>query len=150
MLAAMTLGGCGGGRMSLDPTEWFGSSGDSRATTGAEGGFTVTRGNVEIETTRPVSPSDLVGADGQCQGGATAGRPLMLSMTECELVATAGVPEQVNLGGETGERRVVLTYSKGDYPGIYTFVGGRLKIIERVAPPKPEPRRRAPKKQQRT
>jgi hypothetical protein len=69
-------------------------------------------------------------------------------MTECEVVASAGVPEQTNIGASAGgERRVVLTYTKGDHPGIYTFVSGRLKIIERLpTATKPQPRRRAPKK----
>jgi len=155
-VAAMALGGCGSSRINLDPTEWFSGFGaGTRSSAGAEGGFTVTRGAAEAQATRAITPSDLVGPDGQCQGApepAAVPRGVGLSMTECELVATAGVPEQINIGAsEGGDRRAVLTYGKGDHPGIYTFVSGRLKIIERVAaPPRPEPRRRAPKKQQRT
>jgi hypothetical protein len=155
-VVALTLGGCGGSRLSFDPTEWFsGSSSEPSGTAGSEGGFTVFRGSAEAPVTRAITAADLVGADGRCEGGSpggTAPRAVGLTMTECELVTVAGVPEQVNIGaGEGGGRRAVLTYGKGDHPGIYTFVSGRLKIIERLpTPPKPEPRRRAPaKKQQR-
>jgi hypothetical protein len=147
---AAVLAGCGGTRLDLDPSDWF-TRGDSRQVTGGEGGFTVSRGATETGP-RAVTASDLVGPDGRCEGvaaeAAAAPRAVALTMTECELVAAAGAPEQVNLGAsETGERRAVLTYTKGDHPGIYTFVSGRLKIIERApTPAKPEPRRRAPKK----
>jgi hypothetical protein len=150
---ALTLGGCGSARIPLDPTEWFARSGsDSRPVTGAEGGFTVTRGGSEEPVQRAVSASDLIGPDGQCAGVSSepsaTPRGVGLAMTECELVAVAGVPDQVNVGTDAGDRRVVLTYSKGEHPGIYAFVGGRLKIIERLpTPPKPEPRRRAPRQQ---
>jgi hypothetical protein len=147
-VVAVTLGGCGSARIALDPGEWFPKSDDSRAVTGAEGGFTVTRGGSEEPVRRAVTASDLVGPDGRCEGAATAPRGVGLAMTECELVSVAGVPDQINVGTDAGDRRVVLTYNKGDHPGIYTFVGGRLKIIERLpAPPKPEPRRRAPRQQ---
>ena len=151
-VVAMTLGGCGSGRIGFDPTGWF-SSPDSRPTSGAEGGFTVFRGGAEGPTLRAVTASDLVGPDGRCEGvsaepaSAPPARGIGLTITECELVSVAGAPEQVNLGAsESGDRRVVLTYTKGDHPGIYTFVSGRLKIIERApTPARPEPRRRSPK-----
>ena len=155
-VVAMTLGGCGSSRINLDPTEWFsGPSSGSRPVTGTETGFTVFRGSAEAPALRAVTASDLVGPDGGCEGvaaesaSAPAPRGIGLTMTECELVAIAGAPEQVNLGAsESGDRRAVLTYTKGGHPGIYTFVSGRLKIIERApTPPRPEPRRRAPKRQ---
>jgi hypothetical protein len=150
---ATMLGGCGSNLTldDLNPNQWFQTS--ESTSTGAEGGFTVTRGPSEAATLAPAAAADFVGADGRCQGGSaepgTAARPVMLTMTECELVAAAGVPEQVNIGADAGgERRAVLTYGPGDHPGIYTFVAGRLKVIERLpAAAKPEPRRRAPKKQ---
>lgn len=155
-VVAMMLGGCGSGRVSLDPGNWFsGSASDSRPVTGEETGFTVSRGPAEGASARAVTGSDLVGADGRCEGvsaespAAAPGRGIGLTMTECELVAVAGAPEQVNIGGsDGGERRAVLTYTKGDNAGIYTFMSGRLKIIERLpTPPKPEPRRRRQQKQ---
>jgi hypothetical protein len=156
LTAAVVLGGCSGGR-SLNPTTWFGegSGSDSRPVTGEETGFTVSRGESQALVTRAVTASDLVGPDGQCAGvsadpsSAPPARGVALSMTECEMVAVAGVPEQVNIGaGEGTDRRAVLTYTKGDNAGIYTFVSGRLKIIERLpTPPKPERRRGRPQKQ---
>jgi len=154
-VAALALGGCGSSR-SLNPTTWFeGSGSDSRPVTGEETGFTVSRGESGAAATRAVTASDLVGPDGQCAGvsadpsSARPARGIALSMTECEMVAVAGVPEQVNVGaGEGTDRRAVLTYTKGDNAGIYTFVSGRLKIIERLpTPPKPERRRGRPQKQ---
>jgi hypothetical protein len=154
-VAVTTLGGCA--RISSDPSNWFSSNADSStpAVTGEEGGFTVSRGPVEAPATRAVTGSDLVGPDGRCEGVPAAppeglpARGIGLAMTECELVSVAGAPEQVNLSAnEGGERRAVLTYTKGDHLGIYTFVSGRLKIIERLpTPAKPEPRRRRPRKQ---
>ena len=148
-VAAVALAGCGSGR-SLNPTTWFESSTpDSRASSGEEGGFTVSRGASEAPVARAVTASDLVGADGQCAGVSAPPARIGLTMTECEMVAVAGVPEQVNLGAaENGDRRAVLTYAKGDNAGIYTFVSGRLKVIERLpTPPKPERRRSRPQKQ---
>jgi hypothetical protein len=154
-VAVVMLGGCA--RISTDPSNWFSSDSSSStpAVSGEEGGFTVSRGPVEAPTARAVTGSDLVGPDGRCEGVPAAppeGSPVRgigLTMTECELVSAAGTPEQVNLGAnENGERRATLTYTKGDHPGIYTFVSGRLKVIERLpTPSKPEPRRRRPRKQ---
>ena len=71
---------------------------------------------------------------------------IALGMTECQAVQRAGSPNNVAIGaGDRGERKVVLTYLSGPWPGIYTFNDGRLKIIER-APEQPKPAKTAPKK----
>ena len=71
---------------------------------------------------------------------------IALGMTECQAVQRAGSPEQVAISaGEQGDRKVVLTYLSGPWPGIYTFNDGRLKVIER-APEQPKPAKAAPKK----
>jgi hypothetical protein len=148
---AVTLGGCGGFR--VNPSEWFAKTdNDSRPVSGAEGGFTVTRGGFDEPVRRAVTASDLVGPDGRCETvsaeSAAIPRGVGLTMTECELVTVAGAPDNVNVGTDGGDRRVVMTYGKGEHPGVYTFVAGRLKIIDRLpAPPKPEPRRRTPRQQ---
>jgi hypothetical protein len=172
-LITVMLGGCGSSRFDLDPTGWFSNSSPSTDSTGAEGGFTVFKGSAEAPTLRAVTPADLVGPDGRCEGAPAAPAPasptasagatastsasgsapavpapggIGLTMTECQLVAVAGAPEQINIGAESGNRRAVLTYTKGDHPGIYTFVSGRLKVIERAPEPaKPERRRRTKK-----
>jgi hypothetical protein len=69
-----------------------------------------------------------------------------LGMTECQAVQRAGSPNNIGISaGEKGERKVVLTYLSGPWPGIYTFNDGRLKVIER-APEQPKPAKAAPKK----
>jgi hypothetical protein len=62
-----------------------------------------------------------------------------LGMSECQAVRRAGLPSNVSIGAsDKGERRTVLTYLGGTWPGIYTFDGGRLKEIARAPePPKP-------------
>ncbi len=74
-----------------------------------------------------------------------------LGMTECQTVQRAGQPGTVNINaGDKGERRVVLTYLSGPWPGIYHFADGRLKEIDRApqppAPAKPPPKKKAAKK----
>lgn len=71
---------------------------------------------------------------------------IALGMTECQAVQRAGSPNNVSIGaGEKGERKVVLTYLSGPWPGIYTFSDGRLKVIDR-APEQPKPAKATPKK----
>jgi hypothetical protein len=148
-LAMLALGGCSSVRNSFDEISQSGLFHSSSSST-SDGGFTVKRGG-EMTTLPAATASDFVGGNGQCQGapgeGAATPRGVILTMTECELVAVAGPPDQTNVGAdEAGDRRTVLTYTKGDHPGIYTFASGRLKIIERLpTAQKPEPRRRAPK-----
>jgi hypothetical protein len=93
-----------------------------------------------------VTPADLVGPDGACSPGDAppAERAISLEMTECDVVRLAGTPERVDIrANPANERLVVLTYSRGQRPGIYEFVGGRLKVIER-APEPARPQRMAP------
>jgi len=64
---------------------------------------------------------------------------IALGMTECQVVQRAGNPNNAVINsGEKGERKVVLTYLGGPWPGIYTFTGGRLNIVDR-APEQPKP-----------
>jgi hypothetical protein len=63
---------------------------------------------------------------------------IVLQMTECDVVRRAGLAEKVDLGtGERGERMVVLTFTRGPWPGIYRFAGGRLYSMERLSGPAP-------------
>jgi hypothetical protein len=72
---------------------------------------------------------------------------IALAMSECDTVRRAGTPANVSIGaGDNNERRVVLTYLSGPWPGIYTFSSGRLKEIS-AAPVQPKPAAKpAPKK----
>jgi hypothetical protein len=69
-----------------------------------------------------------------------------LGMSECDVVRRAGLANNVNVGGgDKGERKVVLTYLTGPWPGIYTFGDGRLREVNR-APEPPAPPKAPPKK----
>jgi hypothetical protein len=125
--------------------------------------------NVSIETPplsqdKPVTPDELVAADGGCpgMGGAganaladgAAGSPppsttgtVALGHTECDVVRGIGAPDNVSLSNNPrGDRVAVVSYSRGQRAGIYTFTAGRLTSIER-APEAAAPARGAkPKK----
>lgn len=88
------------------------------------------------------SPADDLGGlqpEGTGGGSAAVTGGIALGMTECQAVRRAGQPSEVSIGtAEGGERKVVLSYLSGAWPGIYTFQSGRLKIIDAApAPPKP-------------
>jgi hypothetical protein len=71
---------------------------------------------------------------------------IALGMTECQVVRRAGAPSNVSVGAnEKGERKVVLSYLQGNWPGIYQFESGRLKTID-AAPVPDKPVKPAPKK----
>jgi len=71
---------------------------------------------------------------------------IALGMTECQAVRRAGQPSNVAISASnSGERKVVLTYQSGTWPGIYTFNAGRLKTVERV-PGQEKPKAPAKKK----
>ena len=72
---------------------------------------------------------------------------IALGMTECEAVQRAGIPGNVAISaGARGERKVVLTYLSGVWPGIYHFADGRLKEINRAPAPPEQPKAPAKKK----
>jgi hypothetical protein len=116
------------------------------------------------ESSKPVTPADLVDGNGYCAGmtapptptqtsesGADpaastipaaplSGRNVALQMTECEVIQAQGRPAEIqSAANERGERMVTMTYMTPERP-IYRFVAGRLATIERGAePPPPEP-----------
>jgi hypothetical protein len=128
--------------------------------------------NVSIETPpltpdKPVTPEDLVSADGVCPGMAppagpaganaladgAAGAPaptttgtVALGHTECDVVRGIGAPDSVNLSNNPrGDRVAVVNYSRGQRAGIYTFTAGRLSSIERGPEPVGQPKMAKPK-----
>jgi hypothetical protein len=120
--------------------------------------------NVSIETPpltpdKPVTPDDLISADGLCPGMAPPAGPanalsegaaaapkstsgvVALGHTECDVARGAGAPDSVNLStSPRGDRVAVMTYSRGPRAGVYTFTSGRLTSVERGADPAPEPK----------
>jgi hypothetical protein len=163
ILLAPLLGGCSGmsagdmfksDLLSKD-ADWFSRS-----------GRTIIK-NVSIETPpltpdQPVSPNDLISADGGCPGmpprdasaladGAAAVAPatgvVALGHTECDVARGAGAPDSVNIGSNPrGDRVATLTYSRGPRAGIYTFTAGRLTMVEGTPAPPPQPARAAKKR----
>jgi hypothetical protein len=163
-ITAPLLAGCSGTPEFLSrDADWFSRSGR------------VFTKNISIETPpltpdKPVTPEDLISADGMCPGmgpppapadaatgpGGQAAGPapvaqggtVALGHTECDVARGAGAPDNVSLSNnERGQRVAVLTYARGPRAGIYTFTAGRLSSIERAPEPvaeKKPPRKRAP------
>lgn len=116
--------------------------------------------NFTLGPTGPVGPEELINADGSCAPAAAeapaaaptgaqadaapatpaagdAAPPVLggvaLGMTECQVARRAGTPSNVAIGaGDNNERKVVLTYLGGPWPGVYTFASGRLKVVDEV------------------
>lgn len=81
-------------------------------------------------------PPDRLQPDG-LTGGAFMPRVtggVALGMTECQVVRRAGAPSNVTVTAGSvdgkGERKAVLTYDGGSWPGVYRFASGRLQVIE--------------------
>ena len=100
----------------------------------------------------PVTPADLVDANGSCGGTAASGEgvpmipaAIALEMSECDVVKRAGIAEKVEIGtNERRERTATLTYLQGQRPGIYHFTAGRLAAMELAPEPvSPRPARTA-------
>jgi hypothetical protein len=110
--------------------------------------------NYKSMTLPPVTPADLVDANGSCAGAAAMasgeGVPMIpaaiaLEMSECDVVKRAGIAEKVDIGtNDRFERTATLTYIKGQRPGIYKFTAGRLASME-LAPEAPGPAKPAKK-----
>jgi hypothetical protein len=129
------------------------------------------KGNqARAKTTRAITQADLMNQDGSCaletppaatdgvaSNSPTANDPLAgsgplpalaggvgLGMTECQVVQRTGFPDTFNIGAEGTERIATLTVTRGSWPGLYRFRGGRLVSIERIDVPAPaKPTRQA-------
>jgi len=160
VVAAASLGGCGSmdlPDMKVSNMEFFPNR--AQIFKSQEWGSGASKAAPDFISSRPVSPEDYVDAAGHCVAqaqpagvavGTVAGDlgtattapsvpgGVALGMTECQVVSHAGQPGQVDIGAyDSGERKVVLTYTNGPWPGIYTFSAGRLKVVDRVAQPEP-------------
>ena len=135
---------------------------------GRRGGYTYAQLD-EAKQERPITPNDLVDANGACPAfAASAGAPgspgaspdtadatsrvaggVGIGMSECDVVSRVGQPSAVSLSrNPRGDRTAILTFSGGPRPGVYRFVGGRLTEMDRVdepAPPAP-PAKKKPAK----
>ena len=87
--------------------------------------------NFQAGPAAPGSPPPPGPAEGAASGPVRTG--VGLGMSECDVVRALGVTDRIELSSnERGERSLVLTYPKGNRPGVYRFVAGRLTSIERV------------------
>lgn len=105
---------------------------------------------------RPVTPADLVDAQGVCAAAAApaaadgeAVQPMSsvgLFMTECQVVQRLGTPQVTDISRTArGEREVTMTFFSAAHAGLYRFISGRLKSIER-APGAAEPENKRSKR----
>jgi len=177
-LMALAVGGCGSLNSMSDTLKsdagWFSKPVSSLLTREDGSGSMATAKNFSLGPSGPVSPEDLVNPDGSCaaaapetaaaapqaSAGGVAAAPVgsegqifggvALGMSECQVVRRAGVPSNVAMSAENNERQVVLTYASGNWPGVYTFASGRLKVVDAlpeaqkpkpVAKKKPAPKR---------
>lgn len=109
-------------------------------------------------STRAITQNDLLNQDGSCAmqastdgvappstdaDAALAGQGALppvqggvgLGMTECQVMQRTGAPDTFNISAEGTERLATLTVTRGSWPGLYRFRGGRLVSIEQVAVP---------------
>jgi len=148
LLATTALAGCGGSMDSFTDVRFFPNAGN--AFSPRDWGRPPTA--AEISLTAKTTPEDYVDANGACvsapaaaaESTAPGANPAPVSaggvglgMTECQVVQRAGQPNSVDIGAENNARKAVLTYAGGTWPGIYTFVDGRLKVVDRIAAPEP-------------
>lgn len=105
---------------------------------------------------RVITQNDLINQDGSCAAPATDGAApgadadaalagqgelpqvqggVALGMTECEVLQRTGAPDTFNISAEGTDRVTTLTVTRGSWPGLYRFRGGRLVSIEQVAVP---------------
>jgi hypothetical protein len=130
---------------------------------GSKSGYTYSQLG-EARQDRRITANDLVDANGACPtpappeqtqsapgnpGASPAASPgaasllgggVAIGMSECDVVSRVGQPTTVNLGqSPNGDRATVLTFASGPRPGVYRFVGGRLKEMDRVDEPPPPP-----------
>jgi hypothetical protein len=136
---------------------WFSKRFDM---TGRSAGYTFSELSETKKDQHPITPNDLVNANGSCPaaaapavpapapGAAPTGDPsssmmgsgVALGISECDLVSRAGQPTSVQIGNApNGDRTAVLTFQSGPRPGIYHFVRGALTEMDSVGEPAAPP-----------
>jgi hypothetical protein len=170
LTAAMALCGCSG-NANFETSGWFVKPLDLF---GTKGGYSYSSLGAGDSRDRPITPNDLVDANGACPAAAhppaaptpppqaaaagpdgvapapgdlttMLGGGVALGMSECDVVGHLGQPTAVNLGTyPNGLRSAILSFNGGPRPGIYRFEAGRLTEMDRVEVPTPPPE--APKK----
>jgi len=179
-LIALAAGGCSGMSDTFkSDAGWFSKPITSVFSREDGSGTMATAKNLSLGPSGPVSPEDFVNPDGSCAPAAPEANPsaaaqppggggpadasmsagmdapilggVALGMSECQVVRRAGMPGNVAITlAENNERKTVLTYPGGQWPGVYTFTSGRLKVVDALPEaqkPKPVAKRKpAPKR----
>jgi hypothetical protein len=155
LVASLALGGCA--NVDMDNKDaWF-SRPFQFVSRG--GGYSFSELQESRARAHPITPNDLVAANGSCPppaavqqapaaapaanqpGGAPAatdtgtllGGGIALGMSECDVVFRAGAPNNVEIGkNPNGDRTAVMTFNSGPRPGIYHFEAGALMEVEQV------------------
>jgi hypothetical protein len=163
------LGGCA--NVDFDTSQnWFSKPLDIAGRNA--GGYTFSELAETKQHQRPVTPNDLVDANGGCPARAQPQTPanapgtpnpapapdaasllgggIALGMNECDVVLRAGQPSGVQIGqNPNGERTALLTFNVGPRPGVYRFERGMLTEMDRAAqasnPPPPPEKKKASK-----
>ena len=167
LVLAPMVAGCGGGVSDIFQTDLLSKDAEWFSRPGRLFIRTVSIETPPLTPNKPVTPDDLVSADGGCPGMASASGPananalaegagaapvpsttgtVALGHTECDVVRGIGAPDSVNFSNnERGDRVAVVNYSRGQRAGIYTFTAGRLTSIERNPQAEAEPKPVKPK-----
>ena len=152
-MLALMLGACG----SMERvTELVPRAGDFNATSFEWNPYSKASMSVPSTFQRTaITAADYISADGSCAAAAAAedssepkvAGAVALQMSECAVVRVLGAPEKVDIGAnERGERLTKLLYGRGERAGLYSFTGGHLTDIARVAEtPTPKPQKPAAK-----
>ena len=151
LMMATALSGCGNTELGSDQP-WFRKPLDFG---GRNAGYSYSDLQESSRLNRPITEADLIDGNGACPaaaqpqaapGGPAAtpapalGEGVGLGMSECDVVARAGAPNNVQIGNApNGDRTAVLTYNSGPRPGIYHFQRGRLMQMDSVAESAPPP-----------
>jgi hypothetical protein len=155
LVLASAVSGCSGAAdmFSVKDAEWF--SGSRRLFIRS-----VSIDTPPLTPEKPITPDDLVSAEGGCPGMAPPGAPadanastaapvaggsVALGHTECDVVRGIGAPDSVNISGGGDARVATVTWLHGARAGIYTFAGGRLTSVERAPDAGPSPKVAKPK-----
>jgi hypothetical protein len=157
LAVAVPLCGCTNGDLDLG-SGWFSKPLDL---VGRSGGYTYAQLGEE-KRERPITANDLVDTNGGCPASTAPqtqpapgnaapksavtpdpfqlGGVVGIGMSECEVVSRLGHPAAVSLGASADTARTaILTFRGGPRPGVYRFVGGRLKEMDRLDEPTPPP-----------
>jgi hypothetical protein len=157
---AAALGGCADLDIDKGGQVWFQKPLDVAGRNA--GGYTFSELAETKQRQKPITPNDLVNANGTCPPPVAAAPPppqaqagnqptpaapapapntdsllgggVALGMSECDVVFRAGAPSSVQIGQKPdGVRTAVLTFNSGPRAGVYRFEHGALMTMDRAA-----------------